>query len=80
MKDSGSWKLPPPDVLHFPFVAPFIFDEIGSELTKLTDQVIDMLKWDIKDQKWIKGLKAILKDLNKVEDTIAKHHHMLGLL
>ena len=58
----------------------FIFDEIGSELTKLTDQVIDMLKWDIKDQKWIKGLKAILKDLNKVEDTIAKHHHMLGAI
>ena len=57
-----------------------IFDEIGSELTKLTDQVIDMLQWDITDQKWVAGLKAILKDLGKVEDTVARFDQKLGAI
>lgn len=57
-----------------------IFDEIGSELTKLTDQVIDMLQWNITDQKWVAGLKAILKDLNRVEDTVAKFDDKLGAI
>jgi hypothetical protein len=57
-----------------------IFDELGTDLTKLQDQIITMLGWDIKDQKWINGLKAIQKDLDKVENTIAKFDQKLGAI
>ena len=57
-----------------------IFDELGTDLTKLQDQIITMLGWDIKDQKWIKGLKTIQYDLDKVEDTIAKFDQKLGAI
>jgi len=57
-----------------------IFDEVGTTLTQLQDQIIMMLGWDIKDQKWINGLKAIQKDLDKVENTIAKFDQKLGAI
>jgi hypothetical protein len=57
-----------------------IFDELGTDLTKLQDQIITMLGWDIKDQKWIKGLKTIQHDLDRVEDTIAKFDQKLGAI
>lgn len=57
-----------------------IFDEVGTTLTQLQDQIIMMLGWDIKDQKWINGLKAIQKDLDRVENTIAKFDQKLGAI
>jgi hypothetical protein len=57
-----------------------IFDELGTDLTKLQDQIDAMLKWDMADPKWISALKGIQSACSKLEDTVAKADQKLGAI
>jgi len=57
-----------------------IFDELGTDLTSLQDQIITMLGWKITDPKWTNALLAIQNDLDRVENNIAKFDKKLGAI